>query len=147
MQTAWRLPPRNENRCCQRRERGQLPSLFVEVRRMEPLPERAIERRPLRVDHRVPRGVAVAAFVDARLRGVELRAMGRRIERRDAARAADHLVARRPWRLMPSLDAKADRLIERVHLCSCGRGWLLLRPKPAAPKRVSAEAGATARQA
>src|SRR5262245_53244241 len=67
MQTAWRLSPRDENGSRQRRERGPLLSCSVEVRGMKPLPERAIERRPLRVDHRVPRGVAVAALVDARL--------------------------------------------------------------------------------
>src|SRR5258708_40306687 len=61
------LPPRNENRCRQRRERGELSSLLVEVRRVQPLPERAIEGRPLRVDGCVPRRVAVAALVDARL--------------------------------------------------------------------------------
>src|ERR1051326_2657151 len=61
------LPSRDENRRGERRERRPLPSLAVEIRRIEPLLERALERRPLAVDRRVPCGVAVAALVDARL--------------------------------------------------------------------------------
>src|SRR6476620_8963341 len=59
--------PAHENRCRERAERDALTPALVEIRRVEPAPERGVERRPFLVDHRVPRGVAVAALVDARL--------------------------------------------------------------------------------
>src|SRR5689334_425251 len=67
--TATRMasPPCDEYRRRERRQRSELLSPGVEVARIEPLPERAIDPRPLPVDHRVPRRVAVAPLVDASL--------------------------------------------------------------------------------
>src|SRR5436190_10447014 len=59
--------PTHENRCRERAERDALTPALVEIRRVEPAPERGVERRPFLVDHRVPRGVAIPALVDARL--------------------------------------------------------------------------------
>src|SRR5205814_2368319 len=44
-----------------------LAAIRVEVRRIQPRAERAIERRPFLVDARVPCRVAIASLVDARL--------------------------------------------------------------------------------
>src|SRR5690349_2026285 len=57
----------DENRASELAERDALTSPLVEVRGIEPLLERAIERRPLGVDRRVPGRIAVATLVDARL--------------------------------------------------------------------------------
>src|SRR5262249_1649880 len=61
------LPSRDEDWRRDRRQSGELMSLRIEVRRIEPAPERGVERRPLAIDRRVPGRVAIAAFVDARL--------------------------------------------------------------------------------
>src|SRR5258708_3147299 len=57
---------RNENRPGQVAEPRTLTAVRVKIRRIEPGPEPAIERRPLAVDAGVPCRVAIAALVDAR---------------------------------------------------------------------------------
>src|SRR5687767_7684494 len=47
-----------------RLEPANLATRRVEVRRIEPRLERALDRRPFRIGDRIPRGVAVAALVD-----------------------------------------------------------------------------------
>src|SRR5438094_8540676 len=58
---------RDENRPGQLAEPRALTAVRVEVRRVEPRAERAVERRPLAIDARIPRSVAVVAFRHAGL--------------------------------------------------------------------------------
>src|SRR3954463_11923868 len=61
------LPSRDENGGGERGKRRPLPAVVVEVRRIEPALKGRVDGRPLAVDHRVPRSVAVPALVDPRL--------------------------------------------------------------------------------
>src|SRR5436190_23139708 len=59
--------PCNEQRCGQVAQAEALTAVRVEVGRIQPRAERAVERGPFLVDAGVPRRVTIAALVDARL--------------------------------------------------------------------------------
>src|SRR3954466_10475842 len=65
--TVGTLPSADQDRSGQLAQRHALASVAVEIRRIEPAFERALERRPLAVDRSVPSGVAIAPLVNARL--------------------------------------------------------------------------------
>src|SRR5262245_7383534 len=67
LSTRHPLPAGDQQRRGQHREAHALSPLRVEGRGVEPPLERGLQRRPLTIDGRVPRRIAIAALVDERL--------------------------------------------------------------------------------